>query len=261
MLRLLERAGRAAWWRSAAARSGPSACARRCARHTVVHLEVEPDEAWRRAIGQGPPAGARPRPLRPAARRPRARVYESVADAVLPAGGPRRGPPGAARAAGAARRARGRRGMRLVWARGRVGRLPGVRRPRPDGQPASSTPPTAGASRSPTRTWRATTASRPSTRSRSRRARSTRRSPPPRSCCARWPQAGAERGDVRGGGRRRRGGRPGRLLRRRLPARHARTCRCRPRSSPRSTRPTAARPASTCPRARTTSAPTTSPRP
>ena len=40
-----------------------------------------------------------------------------------------------------------------------------------------------------------------------------------------------------------------------------RSCRCRPRWSPRSTPPTAARPASTSPRARTTSAPTTSPRP
>ena len=39
-----------------------------------------------------------------------------------------------------------------------------------------------------------------------------------------------------------------------------RSCRCRRRSSRRSTRPTAARPASTCPRPRTTSAPTTSPR-
>ena len=27
------------------------------AAHTVVHLEVAPDEAWRRACGQGPPAG------------------------------------------------------------------------------------------------------------------------------------------------------------------------------------------------------------
>ena len=38
----------------------------------------------------------------------------------------------------------------------------------------------------------------------------------------------------------------------------SRSSRCRPRSSPRSTPPTAARPASTCPRRRTTSAPTTS---
>ena len=41
----------------------------------------------------------------------------------------------------------------------------------------------------------------------------------------------------------------------------SRSSRSRRRSSPRSTRPTAARPASTCPRPRTTSAPTTSPRP
>ena len=49
----------------------PSACARRCAAHTVVHLEVEPERGVAARHGQGPPAGPRPRPLRPAARRPR----------------------------------------------------------------------------------------------------------------------------------------------------------------------------------------------
>ena len=73
-------------------------------------------------------------------------------------------------------------------------------------------------------------------------------------------QGGAERGDLVRGGRRRRGRRPGRLLRGRLPARACATCRCRPRWWRRSTPPTAARPAWTCPRARTTPAPTTSPR-
>ena len=62
----------------------------------------------------------------------------------------------------------------------------------------------------------------------------------------------------RGGARRRRRRRPRGLLRRGLPARRAASCRCRRRSSRRSTPPTAARPGSTCPRARTTSAPTTS---
>jgi len=53
--------------------------------HTVVHLEVDPEEAWRRASGKG----------RPLARDPgrfaqlhgdRVALYESVADAVLPPG-------------------------------------------------------------------------------------------------------------------------------------------------------------------------------
>ena len=38
--------------------------------HDVVHVEVDVDVAWERAAGLRPPAGARPRALRPAARRP-----------------------------------------------------------------------------------------------------------------------------------------------------------------------------------------------
>ena len=55
--------------------------------------------------------------------------------------------------------------------------------------------------------------------------------------------------------------RPRGLLRGDLPPRACRSSRSRRRSSPRSTPRSAARPASTCPRARTTSAPTTSPPP
>ena len=51
--------------------------------HTVVHLEVEPDEAWRRASGKGRPL-ARDRGRFAQLHGDRAAVYESVADAVLP---------------------------------------------------------------------------------------------------------------------------------------------------------------------------------
>ena len=79
-------------------------------------------------------------------------------------------------------------------------------------------------------------------------------------CCAGSPRAGMDHDDhvvALGGGV---VGDVGGLLRGGLPARRAASCRCRRRSSPRSTPPTAARPASTCRRARTTPAPTTSPR-
>jgi shikimate kinase/3-dehydroquinate synthase len=55
-------------------------------RHTVVHLEVDPEDAWRRASGRG----------RPLARDParfaqlhgdRVNLYESVADVLMPPGG------------------------------------------------------------------------------------------------------------------------------------------------------------------------------
>ncbi len=55
------------------------------AHHTVVHLEVEPDEAWRRASGRGRPL-ARDRGRFDQLHGDRAALYESVADALLPAG-------------------------------------------------------------------------------------------------------------------------------------------------------------------------------
>ena len=125
VLELLGRRPRRAWWRSAAARCSPSACARRCASHTVVQLEVDPEDAWRRASGRRPPAGARPGPLRAAPPRPRSRST-------------RRWPTPCCRPAGATRSApRCRRSMALAEApaghaarlgRRRVGRLPGVLR-------------------------------------------------------------------------------------------------------------------------------------
>jgi len=51
--------------------------------HTVVHLEVEPGEAWRRASGKGRPL-ARDRGRFDQLHADRAALYESVADAVVP---------------------------------------------------------------------------------------------------------------------------------------------------------------------------------
>jgi shikimate kinase/3-dehydroquinate synthase len=53
------------------------------AAHTVVHLEVDPDEAWRRASGKGRPL-ARDRGRFGQLHGDRAALYESVADAIVP---------------------------------------------------------------------------------------------------------------------------------------------------------------------------------
>ena len=55
------------------------------ARHTVVHLEVEPEEAWRRASGKGRPL-ARDQGRFAQLHGDRAAQYESVADAMLAPG-------------------------------------------------------------------------------------------------------------------------------------------------------------------------------
>jgi shikimate kinase/3-dehydroquinate synthase len=55
------------------------------ARHTVVHLEVAPGEAWRRASGKGRPL-ARDRGRFDQLHGDRAALYESVADVLLPPG-------------------------------------------------------------------------------------------------------------------------------------------------------------------------------
>jgi len=53
--------------------------------HTVVHLEVPPEEAWRRASNQGRPL-ARDRGRFAALHAERSALYESVADAIVPPG-------------------------------------------------------------------------------------------------------------------------------------------------------------------------------
>jgi len=52
-------------------------------RHTVVHLEVAPDDAWQRASGKGRPLARDPARFEQL-RRDRGVLYESVADAVIP---------------------------------------------------------------------------------------------------------------------------------------------------------------------------------
>jgi shikimate kinase / 3-dehydroquinate synthase len=90
------------------------------AAHTVVHLEVEPDDAWRRASNHGRPL-ARDLERFGQLHRDRASLYDSVADAVLPPGerdGIRRTVP-ALRALGEAPA-----GTRLVWAASAGGDYP-----------------------------------------------------------------------------------------------------------------------------------------
>jgi shikimate kinase/3-dehydroquinate synthase len=52
-------------------------------RHTVVHLEIDPDDAWRRASGKGRPLARDPGRFE-ALWRDRRALYESVADVVVP---------------------------------------------------------------------------------------------------------------------------------------------------------------------------------
>jgi len=52
-------------------------------RHTVVHLEIDPEDAWRRASGKGRPLARDPARFE-ALWRDRRALYESVSDAVIP---------------------------------------------------------------------------------------------------------------------------------------------------------------------------------
>jgi shikimate kinase/3-dehydroquinate synthase len=54
--------------------------------HTVVHLEVDPDDAWRRASGKGRPL-ARDRARFDQLHGDRSAVYDAAADALIPRGG------------------------------------------------------------------------------------------------------------------------------------------------------------------------------
>ncbi|HEY1274164.1 MAG TPA: bifunctional shikimate kinase/3-dehydroquinate synthase [Thermoleophilaceae bacterium] len=88
--------------------------------HTVVHLEVDAEDAWHRASGKGRPL-ARDRARFDQLHHDRSALYESVADAILPPGGreePRRALP----ALLALRRAPA--GTRLVWAGAESGEYP-----------------------------------------------------------------------------------------------------------------------------------------
>jgi shikimate kinase/3-dehydroquinate synthase len=92
--------------------------------HTVVHLEVEPGVAWRRATGKGRPL-ARDRGRFEQLHADRRAVYESVAHAILPPAGrdiARRALP--ALVALREARAAGRDQIRMVWARAQSGDYP-----------------------------------------------------------------------------------------------------------------------------------------
>jgi shikimate kinase / 3-dehydroquinate synthase len=88
--------------------------------HTVVHLEVEPEEAWRRASNHGRPL-ARDRDRFAALHSDRVAIYESMADAIVPSGereGIRRVLPALEALAEAPP------GTRLVWATAASGEYP-----------------------------------------------------------------------------------------------------------------------------------------
>lgn len=92
--------------------------------HTVVHLEVEPGEAWRRATGKGRPL-ARDRGRFDQLHADRRGVYDSVAHATLPPAGR----DVARRALDALVALRGARGagieqVRMVWAQAQSGDYP-----------------------------------------------------------------------------------------------------------------------------------------
>ena len=90
------------------------------ARHTVVHLEVEPEEAWRRASNHGRPLARDPE-LFARLHTDRVASYESMADVILPPGereSIRRALPALEALAEAPA------GTRLVWAAAESGEYP-----------------------------------------------------------------------------------------------------------------------------------------
>ena len=205
--------------------------------HTVVHLEVEPDEAWRRASGKGRPL-ARDRGRFEQLHGDRCALYASVADAVVPPSDRdalRRALP-ALRALG---RGAGRHAARVGV--GVVGRLPGVPRPRADR--VRLLPP---ARRAPVRGHGRERGARPAVRGpradrhdgrrgaqddprRRVRAARARGRPAPSEATSSWRWAAAWSATSPASARRSTSAGCG-------------TCRCRRRSWHRWTRPTAARP-------------------
>ena len=237
----------------------------------TVFLEVDADDRLgarlRQRRGPRAPAGRGPRCLRAAARRARAALRASRD------GGDRPGRAGRARRRGADARAAvrvSRPGARMLWATLRLRRLPGARRR----GPAAATAPTSSTE------WpldRERLARVLRDRRQRRRAvgrgrrrdgahdhdRARRAEQEPVLGRARLDRAGGRRDDARRSParpRRRASSAISRASARPPTSAACRSCRCRRRSSPRSTPPMAARPAWTCRRRRTTSAPTTSPR-
>ena len=228
-----------------ARRSGPTRwCSSRC----------DPEDAWRRASGGGRPL-ARDQARFEQLQRDREPLYATVADAVLPPGGrdamraraarARSAPRGARRARGSSGPAPPRATTRCSSAAGLIGS--GFAYPR-DGRrfvvtDTNVAPPPAGGGPTNWSWWSP--------------ARSGRRSPRPRRCCAAWRAAGRSaaiswsRWAAGWWGTWRASAPP-------CTSAACATCRCPPRSWRRWTPPTAGRRAWTCPRGRTTPAPTTS---
>ena len=185
-------------------------------RHTVVHLEIEPGDAWRRASGKGRPLARDPERFE-ALWRDRRGLYEAVSDVVVPPSDRdalRRALPFVRAMAEAPS------GTRLVWAAAESGAYPvfvgrGL-------IAAGFFPPLRGrrfvvTDENVARLQRVDGDERIVVIAGEEHKTIHGSS----SCCARSPRAGAERGRPGRGGRRRCRGRPGRLLRGRLPARDA----------------------------------------
>ncbi len=236
-------------------------------RHVVVWLQVDAQESWRRIAHSDRPLATNAEDVARlmAVREP---LYEELADAVIPVGDRGDRQP---RAAGADRPRRP-----AAPGPGCCGRRAPPASTRSSSAPASSTPWPArtlhrlgglvrgAASASPTRPPPRSTRSGCShswPRSRSRRGRPRRRWRSPSGVLRELARAGMTQRGPRGRARRRRRRRSRRASAPTSTSAGCRWSRCRRRWSPRSTPPTAARPASTCPRARTTPAPTTCPRP
>ena len=175
--------------------------------HGRATSRSSPDDAWRRASGKGRPLARDRGALRRAPREQRRAVYEAVADAIAARRRPRRCRARALPRCSALRDAPAGHAARV--GRGRVGRLPGLLRPRAGRRAASST-----RTRPPLRGDRRERGAPPLACGR----RATRRSPPGeaaktlRERRGRAAPDGARRASARDdlvvARRRRRGGRP-----------------------------------------------------
>ena len=232
--------------RSAAAPSCPPRVQAALARHIVVLLDVDAATAWHRAGGRRRPLARDREALRRAARGALARSTSGSPTRPRPTP---RATPSAARSRACARCAR--RPPAPGWSGPAPprGDYPVLRRG--GACSAAAAPPgPAGRSSSPTRPSAPLYADAPGRGRadlRSRRARRPRRGSRPGGVLRAPGRGGHGARRPRARARRRRGRRPRGLLRRRPTSAACPSCRCRRRSSRRSTRPTAARPASTCP--------------
>ena len=160
--------------------------------HTVVHLEVDPEDAWRARLGPRPAARARTQSLRGSSTPTawRSTTLRRTRSCRRASAGCRRVLPGARGARGGAGRHAARVGL------GRVGRVP--RLPRAGPRRRRLLPSARGRRFVVTDAERRAPPSRRGRRAdrRSRPASGTRPSRARRRCCAALARAGAERGDL-----------------------------------------------------------------